>query len=98
MTAAQLTPDGAPEHHEATVVLDLLDGEPEGLQILGNTRPGYTCSAKPPSPTNATAAHYASAAPRPGLAGSSPSARTTTSKPPPDTEPPPTPTVTAHQG
>ena len=37
ITAAQLTPGTGGEHHEATVALDLLDGEPEGLQIFGDT-------------------------------------------------------------
>ena len=37
ITAAQLTPGAGPEHHEATVALDLLDDEPAGLQIFGDT-------------------------------------------------------------
>jgi hypothetical protein len=37
ITAAALTPGAGPEHHEATVALDLLDGEPQGLQIFGDT-------------------------------------------------------------
>jgi IS5 family transposase len=37
ITAAALTPGAGPEHHEATVALDLLDDEPEGLQVFGDT-------------------------------------------------------------
>jgi hypothetical protein len=37
ITSATLTPGAGPEHHEATVALDLLAGEPEGLQIFGDT-------------------------------------------------------------
>jgi hypothetical protein len=37
ITAATLTPGAGPEHHEATVALDLLDCEHAGLQIFGDT-------------------------------------------------------------
>lgn len=37
ITAAAFTPGAGPEYHEATVALDLLADEPEGLQIFGDT-------------------------------------------------------------
>jgi DDE family transposase/transposase-like protein DUF772 len=37
ITAAALTPGAGAEHHEATVALDLLADEPEGLQVFGDT-------------------------------------------------------------
>jgi hypothetical protein len=37
ITAALLTPGTGAEHHEATVALELLADEPEGLQIFGDT-------------------------------------------------------------
>jgi hypothetical protein len=40
ITAAALTPGTGPEHHEATVALDLLADESGGLQVFGDTAYG----------------------------------------------------------